>query len=152
MSVATIPALVRDAAERFGDRPFVVTPDRVLTFRDADARSRRLAGHLLRAGVGKGTRVALLLPQGPDIVVALLAVTRIGATALPLSTFARGPELRSAIRHADVDTLLAPATLLGRELEDELEAVLPGLAEAAGPDLLLPAAPYLRHVWVLGGS
>lgn len=152
MHVATIPALVRAAAEQFGDRPFVVTPDRVLTFRDAEADSRRLAGYLLRAGVGKGTRVALLLPQGPDAVVALLAVTRIGATALPVSTFARGPELRSILRHADADTLLVPRAMLGREMEDELEAVLPGLAEAEGPDLFLPAVPYLRHVWVCGGS
>lgn len=110
-----------------------------------------MGGQLLRAGVGKGTRVALLFPQGPEGVVTLLAVARIGAVAVPLSTFARGGELRSALRHADVDTLVVPATLLGRDLPAELEDVLPGLAEATGPDLFLAEVPYLRHIRVVGG-
>jgi acyl-CoA synthetase (AMP-forming)/AMP-acid ligase II len=150
--VATIPSLIRSAAERFATRPFVVTPEHVLTFGDAERQSRRLAKRLVRGGIGKGTHVGLLFPQGPDVVVALLAVTRIGATAVPLSTFLRAPELRAAIRHADVDTLLVPRTLLGRDLATELESVWTDLAGAPGPDLFLTEAPFLRHVWVCGGS
>src|SRR5262245_31914167 len=104
----TIPNLVRRAASQFGTREYLVTPDRRLTFEDADARSARWAKRLLAAGVGKGGRVGVLFPQGADIVVAMLAIMRIGAIAVPLSTFARAPELRRAIRHADVALLLAP--------------------------------------------
>ncbi len=50
----------------------MVTPEHVLTFGGADRQSRRLAKHLLRGGIGKGTPVGLLFPQGPDGVVALL--------------------------------------------------------------------------------
>lgn len=137
---------------RFEDRPFVVTPDHVLTFGDADRRSRRLAKCFLRAGIGKGTPVGMLFPQGPDAVVALMAASRIGAIAVPLSTFFRGPELRAAIRHADVHTLVVPGSLLGRDLAVELEATWTDLAEASSTDLFLAEAPFLRHVWVCGGS
>src|SRR6202008_4413869 len=85
-----------------------------------------------------------------DFVVALLAVARIGALAVPLSTFLRGPELRRGIRHADVDTLVAPRVLLGRDLQDGFEEVLPGLRDATDPQLFLPSVPYLRRIWVTG--
>jgi acyl-CoA synthetase (AMP-forming)/AMP-acid ligase II len=147
----TIPNLVRRAAARYGNDDFVVTPDGALGFADAEVRSRRLARRLLAAGVGKGTRVGMLFPQGPAFVVTLLAVTRIGAVAVPLSTFLQAPELRRAVRFADVDTLLVPADLRGRDTRDLLEGTWPELAGATGSTLFLTAAPYLRHVWALGG-
>ena len=52
-SVPEALALRRDTP----DHPFVVGPNFRLTFGEADARSAELAGRLLAAGVGKGTRV-----------------------------------------------------------------------------------------------
>jgi acyl-CoA synthetase (AMP-forming)/AMP-acid ligase II len=122
-----------------------------LTFGAAETRSRLLAKRLVRAGVGKGTRVGLWFPQGPDFAVALLAVTRMGALAVPLSTFLRAPELRQVVRHADIDTLMAPRFLLGRGTEQVFEEVWPELAHASEPTLYLSDAPYLRRVWISGG-
>ena len=118
----TVANLVRHAAHAFPASEFIVMPNQRLTFGEAEVQSRRLAQRLLHGGVAKGTTVGVLFPQGPDLAVALLAVTRIGAVAVPLSTFFRGPELRRAIRHADVDTILASADLLGRDIATELEA------------------------------
>jgi acyl-CoA synthetase (AMP-forming)/AMP-acid ligase II len=143
---------VRRAAERFSSRDYLVTPDHRLTFAQADERSRRLAKWLVRSGVGKGSRVGIWFPQGPDFVVALLAVTRIGAIVVPLSTFLRGPELRRAVRHADVHMVIAPRVLLGLSTEENFEFVWPELTTASASRLLLPDAPYLRDIWICGGS
>jgi len=132
----TIPNLVRRSAERFGNREYLVTADQSLTFAQAEVQSRRLAKRLLKSGVGKGTRVGMLLPQGPEFVVTMLAITRIGALAVPLSTFLRGPELRRAVRHADMHMLIATQT--SHELLESMQ----------GSDLFLTDAPYLRHVWM----
>jgi acyl-CoA synthetase (AMP-forming)/AMP-acid ligase II len=147
---ATLPNLLRFASTAFPSNEYVVTADRRLTFAGAERRSRCVAQRLVRSGVGKGTPVGVLFPQGPDFVVTVLAVTRIGALAVPLSTFLRGPELRRAIRHADVDTLIAPSVLLGRDVQDVLEDVLPGLRTATGAQLFLRAAPFLRRIWLTG--
>ena len=138
------------AAERFPTRPFIVTPELTLTFDEAERQSRLLAKRLLRSGVGKGTRVGLLFPQGADFVVALLGIGRIGALAVPLSTFYRGPELRKIVRHTDLDTLLVPPVLLGDAVAELLESVFPGLATTSSPELFLPEAPYLRRIWTCG--
>ena len=148
----TIPNLMARAAASFGRRDYVVTLEQRLSFAAAEEQSRHLAARLLRAGIGKGTRVGLLFPQGPDFVVALLAVTRIGALAVLLSTFARGPELRRAVRHADLDTLLAARSIAGHDTEQLLAAAWEELGEAADQDLCLTEAPYLRRIWLVGDA
>ena len=150
--VATVPGLVRGAARAFAGREFVVTPDRTLTFGEADARSRRWAKRLLAAGIGKGSRVGLLFSQREEFVVAFLAITRVGAIAVPMSTFAKPPELRRALGHADVAVLLAPRELGGSSTEELFEAVFPQLTETRAPRLLLEDAPFLRSIWILGGA
>lgn len=44
-----------------------------------------LAGRLATLGVGRGTRVAMVIPSGPDFVELLLATASLGATAAPLN-------------------------------------------------------------------
>jgi acyl-CoA synthetase (AMP-forming)/AMP-acid ligase II len=146
----TVANLLRHAAAHFPAREYLVTPDRQLTFSDVESQSRRLAVRLLRSGVGKGTRVAIMFPQGPDFTIALLAVARIGALAVPLSTFLRGPELRRSVRHADVHLLVAPRTLLGHDAQDLLEATWSELVGSQAPELFLREAPYLRRLWLCG--
>src|SRR5438132_3257438 len=123
----TMPNLVRRAAQAFPDHEFVLTTDGQVTFAEAERQSRLLAKRLLREGVTKGTRVGILFPQGPEFVVALFAATRIGAVAVPLSTFFRAPELRRAMSHVDVEALIAPHTLLGRDVAEQCENVWPEL-------------------------
>ena len=148
----TMTNLLRQAEQRFATRDYVVTLHKRLTFQSAEEHSRRLAKQLLKAGVGKGTRIGVLFPQGPDFVTALLAVTRIGGIAVLLSTFLRPPELAGAVRHADLDTLIAPRSLLGQDLEEQFEMAWPELRRAQGSDLYLTQAPYLRRIWLVGGT
>jgi non-ribosomal peptide synthetase component F len=75
------------------DEEFLITDSERLTFGTADSRSAELAGALLKAGVGKGTRVGVLFPNSAAWLVSWLAAARIGALTVPLSTFAPGAEL-----------------------------------------------------------
>ncbi|SFL07021.1 acyl-CoA synthetase [Methylorubrum salsuginis] len=52
---------------------------------DLRARSLALAAGLSARGIGVGDRIAVLLPQSADVVVAHLAAYRLGAIALPLA-------------------------------------------------------------------
>jgi acyl-CoA synthetase (AMP-forming)/AMP-acid ligase II len=144
--------VLRRAVELFGDDDYVVLPDRRISFADAEAASRRLAKVLLRAGVGKGSRVGIHLPSGPEWVVAFLAITRIGAIAMPFSTIYRPAELRTAMRVGDACMLVSAPTILGKDNESMLEAAIPGLAGAVPGGLRVPAIPYLRSVGFTGTS
>ncbi|MHB8467040.1 MAG: AMP-binding protein, partial [Acidimicrobiales bacterium] len=83
---ATLGECLRRTTDRDPERDFIVMPDRRMTYRDAESRSRRLAKALLESGVGKGTRVGIFDTYSPEWVVAWLATLRIGALAMPFSS------------------------------------------------------------------
>jgi acyl-CoA synthetase (AMP-forming)/AMP-acid ligase II len=144
----TAGAFARERAARCGDAPLLVHGGRTLSYREADARSRRLARGLLASGVGKGARVGVLLPNGPDWVLAWLAAARIGAWVVPINTFYQARELAFALRHADVSLLLTRAEFLGHDYLERLERAAPELAGQRGAPLRVASLPYLREVRV----
>ena len=145
----SIPVFVEELARRFGDKELVVLGGRRLTYADAERESAIWARGLLAAGVGKGTRVGLLQPNGPDWVLGWLAAARIGAIVVPINTFYRTRELGWILRHADVDTLLCAARVGKHDYAARLEETAPELAQQDGPPLRVASLPYLRavHVW-----
>jgi len=93
----------------------------VWTYERLAATANQLANGLIRMGVTRGDRVALILGQRPETVVAHIAIYSVGAVVLPLSNLF-GPEaLEQRLRDAQVrialfDDLSAPNVLacLGR--------------------------------------
>ncbi len=146
----TVGEALHHAAAHWPDHDFVVTPARHMTYAQAEEESRRLARRMLAAGMGKGTRVGVYFPYGQEWVVAWLAASRIGALVMPLATTYRPAEIRKVLRIGDIDTLLTARVVLGHDMQDMLEASVPGLADATGPRLFVPATPSLRAVWVTG--
>ena len=62
-----------------------------LTFWDLQRAANRLSNALAACGVGRGDKVAIVLPQRPETVIAHLAVYQLGGITVPLS-FLFGPE------------------------------------------------------------
>ncbi|THA41681.1 non-ribosomal peptide synthetase [Streptomyces sp. A1547] len=82
---ATLTGIVDDAANRFPDREAVSDDDVAWSHRELALRSSRAARSLtVDHGVKPGDRVALLLPKSPELVLAVLAVLRAGASMVPL--------------------------------------------------------------------
>jgi acyl-CoA synthetase (AMP-forming)/AMP-acid ligase II len=142
----TVPALLARAVHAFGERTYVVTPTERLTYAAADRRSAELARWLLGHGAGKGTRIGLFFANGAEWVTWWLAVSRIGAVAVPLSTMYRPAEIAKVLRLADVALLVGPDRVLDIDVAERLEAALPELGGQQGPRLRLTDAPFLRTI------
>jgi len=74
---------------------------RILTYSDLYRQVNRLANALRELGLGKGDAVGLYMPMTPEIVIALLAVVKIGGVVLPL--FSGYGAAAVATRLADAD-------------------------------------------------
>lgn len=142
----TVPTLLHERASRRGDHSLLICDDDVLTYADALSRSAALAKGLLAGGAGRGTHVGLLHPNGSAFVVGWLAAARIGAVAVPLSTFSTSVELRTLLRSADIEVLLAATSFRGRDYVEALRAAVPDVALASPPPLYAPSVPALRRV------
>lgn len=140
----TVDALVRARAAAFRDKPAVIDPADRIGYADLDASSRDLAAVLVAAGVGKGTRVGLIMPNGVDWVRTAIALTRIGAVLVPLSTLLTAPELTAQLRVAAVQFLVSVEEFRGRRYLDGLvaaQAELPALQRLWTADRLASTTP-----------
>ena len=146
----TADQFVRHLAEEWGDREVVVLGERRLTYRGLEAESRRLGRGLLASGVGPGSRVALLAPNGPEWVVAWLAAARVGALVVLLNTFHRARELGWALAHCRAEVLLVADRYLNHDYGARLEQAVPNLAEQEREALSCDTHPSLRAVWMWG--
>ncbi|HEX2403039.1 MAG TPA: class I adenylate-forming enzyme family protein [Mycobacterium sp.] len=132
----TIDWLVRTRAQQHGDKPMVIDTDSRISYAELDDSTCTLAAAFLEAGVGKGTRVGLIMPNRVQWVQLAMALTRIGAVLVPLSTLLQPPELIAQLRVASVQALITVEEFRGHRYLDDLADVVN-----------TPELPALRTVW-----
>lgn len=133
----TIDAVVRSRAAVDPAKPVVIDPSARLSYGDLEVSSRELAAVFVQAGIGKGTRVGLIMPNRADWVRIAVALTRIGAVLVPLSTLLTAPELVAQLRVAAVQFLISVDNFRGRRYLEGLEE-----QRSSGADL-----PALQDIW-----
>jgi long-chain acyl-CoA synthetase len=84
---------IESNARRFGAKAALLWDDGRLTWSELDRYASGFSRHLSAQGVKAGDRVALLLPNGVEFVVAFLAVLKLGATPAPLNPLVKQEEL-----------------------------------------------------------
>ncbi len=91
--------------------PALVCPDDGIsvTAAELEAAVTDLAGCLQTAGVGRGDRVAVVLPNGPEIVALLFALAALGATMAPLNPAYTAPEYRFFLDDLDPQLVIVGA-------------------------------------------
>lgn len=137
----TIDRLLRLRAEHHGDKPMVIDTQSRVTYAELDETTRALAAAFIEAGVGKGTRVGLIMPNCVQWVQIAVALTRIGAVLVPLSTLLQPPELVAQLRVASVQLLITVEEFRGHRYLEDLDGVaniteLPALRAVWTPDQL----------------
>lgn len=91
------------------DAPAIVIPDgRTLTYRELRDEVRHAADTLAELGLGHGDRVAIVLPNGAEVIVAFLAAT-IAATAAPMNPAYTEDEFRFFLEDTSAKALIVPS-------------------------------------------
>ena len=90
--------LVEAQAARTPEAVAVVCGEERLSYAELNGRANQLARAMQAQGVGPGSYVPLLLPGGPDVVLAMLAVMKAGAAFVPLDLEWPLERLRGALR------------------------------------------------------
>ena len=121
------------SARRYPDKPALVFFDRITTYADLQAQAERLAAHLREQGVQDGDRVALLMQNCPQWIVACYAVMRANAVVVPVNPMNKAVELVHFLSDPDARVAVCAADLAGELLQ----------ANAA-----LPEPQRLRHLVV----
>jgi long-chain acyl-CoA synthetase len=122
--------------ERHGDYESLWFDGRWHRSGDLFERGRRLAGGLAGLGIRPGDRVAVMLPNCPEVGISYAALWRAGAAITPVIFLLPPPELRYVLEHSGAAAIITAPELLGIVLAaaEGLESLRWVISTGAAPD------------------
>lgn len=81
----TLGKLLEQNARRIAGKTAVVFHERTLTYAELNDSVNRLANSMIALGMRKGDRVALMLPQVPELIIGFLASAKAGGIVVPVN-------------------------------------------------------------------
>jgi len=154
-ALADMPGLgdaLIQAAAQFADQPLLVFPDSRCTYGGMLDRAYARAQALHDQGICAGDHVGILMPNCPEYIEFLFAITLLGGMAVPINARYKASELAYVINNSDVKGIITND--LASEYVDFaqlLQEAFPDLQKQNDPTALtLAAAPTLGFVVLLG--
>ena len=98
--------LLDRAWRRFPRRPAIRFMGRTLTYKNLSAQAGRFANALRALGIQKGTRIMLVLPNVPHLVIAYFGVLRIGAIVVMGNPLLDAEELAREAQRTEAEILI----------------------------------------------
>ncbi|WP_370132279.1 SDR family NAD(P)-dependent oxidoreductase [Streptacidiphilus sp. EB103A] len=123
--VRPLAELLREHAERRGDKVAFSDTRRSVSYADLERRTRRLGGHFRSLGLGPGDRAGVYLENSVEVAESYHAVVRSGAVCVPVSPRTSGAELDYLLDDAGIRLLITDRTRLAQVRE--LLSAHPGL-------------------------
>lgn len=124
--------------EQFGDRPVLISDGVEMSYDHVRRESLDLARGLVELGVAHGDRVSFLMANFPEYLPLRIAVSRVGAIAVPLNFLYRETELEYVLGQSRTNVLVTMSEFSGIDYLSMLDAIAPGWSEGrqtAFPDL-----------------
>jgi fatty-acyl-CoA synthase len=145
-AIRTLGHVLDEMARVRPDADAVIFRGQRLTYAALQARAEELARALLAVGVRKGDRVAVLLPNRPEWLIAAFAIGKLGAVTVGVSTFSAPREIAWTIEHCRPAAVITMEAFRGRRYLEPLYATCPELAASTPGDLRSERLPELRAV------
>ena len=102
----TLLHYISETASQRPEHPAAIFRGARLTYSQLEQQSDAFAAALLSLGVKKGDRVALVLPNCPQFLIAEIGAWKVGAVLFPLNPLYSEQELQTALSNAGVETIL----------------------------------------------
>lgn len=147
----TIPGYLREVTQRYGDGEALVMylPDGSLqrwSYRDLWDRSVQVARALIACGVGKDSRVGILMTNRPEYLAALFGTAMAGGVSVALSTFSTLTEMEHLLSASATSVLLYEDKVLAKDFSAILSQLEASILEHKPGELLSETFPYLRRL------
>ena len=151
LGALTLPGYLREVTERFASREAMVMhyPDGTVerwSYSELWDRAMSIARSLVACGVGKDSRVGVLMTNRPEMIASVFGAGLAGGVAVALSTFSTVPELEYLLKASGVSILLFERTVLKKDFATMLQTIEPEIGRAEPGRLMSAKLPFLRRL------
>ena len=150
----TLPGFLREVTASYGEREALVlhTAEGVTrwTYAELWERAIEVARALRACGVGKDSRVGVLMTNRPEWIAAVFGTSLAGGVAVTLSTFSTPSELEYLLQASSVSVLLFERGVAKKDFATILTGLEPEIGKAAPGALRSAKFPYLRSLAMVG--
>jgi long-chain acyl-CoA synthetase len=114
--------MLSESAARYAENWAAVHGETRITYRELNRAACALGNHLRSLGLGKGDKVALMLPNCPEFVIAYFGIQKVGGVAVTLNVQSTPYELLHLLGNSDTQCLITQGALAKRfeEIKKEL--------------------------------
>ncbi|RDI56087.1 class I adenylate-forming enzyme family protein [Nocardia mexicana] len=152
----TLPGFLREVSRAYGDREALVAHQGSevtrWTYDELWDHATAVARALRACGVGKDSRVGVLMTNRPEWIATVFGTSLAGGVAVALSTFSTPAELDHLLRVSGVSVLLFERAVGKRDFAATLTELEPALGTTAPGAVRSVTYPFLRHLAVVGTS
>lgn len=113
MSFVTIFDYFEKQLNERADAPAYFHSTGTLTFAQLHERAARLAGALTSFGIRPGDRIAMVMPDSPDLIVSILAIMGVGGIAVPCNTLLSPADLTYVLNNSGARVVVTTSGHLG---------------------------------------
>jgi len=154
LGALTLPGYLREVTGRYAGREALVMhhPGGSVerwSYADLWARAMEVARALTAVGVGKDSRVGVLMTNRPEWLAAVFGVGLAGGVAATLSTFSTPAELEILVEASCCSVLLFERTVLKKDFAAILTELEPQIVTARPGELASQRFPHLRRLAVV---
>ncbi|MFH0845047.1 MAG: class I adenylate-forming enzyme family protein, partial [Pseudomonadota bacterium] len=119
----TYGQMLENTALRFPDNVAIRFEDGQSTYRELNEAVNGMANALLRLGLRRGDRAAILFPDWPEYSIAMYACARIGVVVTPMNPLYRRVEIRTILNHLEAKVFFMPSEWRGFSFVNLLDAI-----------------------------
>src|SRR5712691_3569343 len=112
-----LAVILRESAKRDPDRVAIILDSFKFTYGQLDVRSNQVASSLKAAGLRKGDRVGLMLPNVPQFPFAYFAILKAGGVVVPMNVLLKAPEVSFYMGDSGASYLIAWDDFAGEALK-----------------------------------
>jgi long-chain acyl-CoA synthetase len=102
----TLVDVVRKTAEDYPERPVLFFKGSTISYGEFERQSNALAAALLSLGVDRGDRIALIMPNSPQMLISEFGIWKAGAIAVPMNPLYTLNELEHALNECGAETAI----------------------------------------------
>lgn len=155
LGALSLPGYLREVTTRYREREAVVMyrgeEAERWSYNDLWQRSVEVAKALIACGVGKNSRVGILMTNRAEYLSSLFGTALAGGVAVVFSTFSTRDELQHLLAVSDVSLLLYEDRVLTKDFTALLIELEPQIAAIRAGELRSPQYPYLQRLVSLTG-